>query len=58
LFLAIALRSISEVPLLLLGYGTELFSHLLLIVTLASAAGARARVVPAGRTRSFYGVAS
>ena len=38
LLLAIALRGISEVPLLLLGYGTELFTHLLLLATLAGAA--------------------
>jgi O-antigen ligase len=37
LFIALALGSVSEVPLLMLGYGTELFTHLLLIVTLASA---------------------
>jgi len=39
LFLAIALRAISEVPLSLQGYGPELFTHLLLLVTLAAAAG-------------------
>jgi O-antigen ligase len=38
LFIALALRSVSEVPLLLFGYGTELFTHLLLLITLASAA--------------------
>jgi O-antigen ligase len=59
LFLALALRSISEVPLLLLGYGTELFSHLLLIVTLAAAAaGARTQTAPAARAHSIYGAAS
>jgi O-antigen ligase len=57
LFLALALRSISEVPLLLFGYGTELFPHLLLLVTLAGAASTRARVVTA-RTPYGYGVAS
>ncbi|MES2784454.1 MAG: O-antigen ligase family protein [Pseudomonadota bacterium] len=41
LFIALALRSMTEVPLLLLGYGYELFSHLLLLVTVAAAAGAR-----------------
>ncbi len=47
LFIALALRSMTEVPLLLLGYGYELFSHLLLLVTIAAAAGARKpRVVP------------
>jgi O-antigen ligase len=44
LFVALALRSVSEVPLVLFGYGAELFTHLLLIVTLASAAGARRAV--------------
>ncbi|HXE49820.1 MAG TPA: O-antigen ligase family protein [Ramlibacter sp.] len=58
LFVALALRSISEVPLLLFGYGTELFSHLLLIFTLASAAESRVHVAPAARTHSVYGVAS
>jgi O-antigen ligase len=58
LFLALALRSISEVPLQLFGYGTELFSHLLLVVTLASAAATREHVAPAARTHSAYGVAS
>ncbi|MES2634773.1 MAG: O-antigen ligase family protein [Pseudomonadota bacterium] len=47
LFVALALRSMTEVPLLLLGYGYELFSHLLLLVTIAAAAGARSpRVAP------------
>jgi O-antigen ligase len=45
LFIALALRSISEVPLLLFGYGTELFTHLLLLVTLASAAAERVEAV-------------
>jgi O-antigen ligase len=44
LFVALALRSISEVPMLLQGYGTELFLHLLLLVTLAAAASARAHI--------------
>jgi O-antigen ligase len=44
LFLALAMRSISEVPLLLQGYGTELFIHLLLLVSLAASASARAHV--------------
>lgn len=47
LFLAIALRAISEVPLSLQGYGPELFTHLLLLVTLASAASTQ----PAPRPR-------
>lgn len=49
LFLSLALLSISEVPLILLGYGTELFAHLLLVITLASAAAGR---VPATRTHA------
>lgn len=44
LFVALALRSISEVPMLLQGYGTELFLHLLLLVTLAAAASSRVQV--------------
>ena len=57
LFLALALLSVSEVPLILLGYGTEIFAHLLLIITLASAASAR---VPATevRARPIYRTAS
>ena len=41
LFLALALYSISEVPMLMFSYGPEVFTHLLLVVTLASAAAAR-----------------
>jgi O-antigen ligase len=37
LFLALVLRSISEVPLLMLGYSTEMFIHVLLLMVLASA---------------------
>lgn len=36
LFLLVALRAISEVPLMLQGYGSELFTHLLLLVVLAA----------------------
>jgi O-antigen ligase len=55
LFITLALRSVSEVPLLLFGYGTEFFAHLLLMVTLA--AGASMRVpVAATRRRPAYGV--
>jgi O-antigen ligase len=55
LFLSLAVVSISEVPLILFGYGTDLFAHLLLVITLASAAGARVPVThvqarPAYRT--------
>jgi O-antigen ligase len=37
LFSVIAIRSIAEVPLSLLTYGTELFAHLLLLATVAAA---------------------
>lgn len=37
LFLALVLRSVSEVPLLMLGYSTEMFIHVLLLMVLASA---------------------
>ena len=43
MFTTLALLSISEVPLLISGYGTDLFSHLLLVVVLAAAAATRAR---------------
>ncbi|TBR76043.1 MAG: O-antigen ligase domain-containing protein [Burkholderiaceae bacterium] len=38
LFVIIALRSVAEVPLSLYGYGIELITHLLLLMTLAAAA--------------------
>ena len=45
LFIALALRSVGEVPLLLFGYGPELITLVLLLMTLASAsASATARV--------------
>lgn len=56
LFIAVALRAISEVPLALLGYGTELFTHLLLLVTLAAAAGEQRSRQPRS-TPLRYGVA-
>jgi O-antigen ligase len=37
LFIALALRSVSEVPLLLFGYGPELMTQILLLMTLVSA---------------------
>jgi O-antigen ligase len=58
LFLVLALRSISEVPLLLLGYGTEFFTHLLLLITLAAAASARTVVEVTPARPAKYGVAS
>lgn len=55
LFIALALRSISEVPLNIFGYGTEFFSHLLLVVTIAAAASLRAQATQP-RPRHAYGV--
>ncbi|HSV46609.1 MAG TPA: O-antigen ligase family protein, partial [Ramlibacter sp.] len=57
LFTALALRSISEVPLILFGYGTELFTHLLLLVTLASAAAAAVRQAAPTWAQARFGVA-
>ncbi len=55
LFLSLALRAVSEVPLTLRGYGPELFVHLLLLVTLAAAPRQHAR---AGRATTLrFGVA-
>lgn len=42
LFLALLLRAMSEVPLLLFGYGPELITHVLLLMTLSAAAQNRA----------------
>jgi len=53
LAVVLALNSISEVPLILLGYGTDLFGHLLLIITLASAAGSRIAAAHV-RTKPIY----
>jgi O-antigen ligase len=50
LFMALALRAMSEVPLLLLGYGPELITHMLLLMTLA-AAPALARTTPAAASQ-------
>lgn len=49
MFLTLALLSVSEVPLLLVGYGMDVFTHLLLVVTLAGTAAEqrRARAVSA-----------
>jgi O-antigen ligase len=57
LFLALALRSISEVPLNIFGYGTEFFSHMLLVVTLAAAASLRVQATQP-RPRPVYGMAA
>ncbi len=43
LFICLLLRALSEVPLLLFGYGPELITHLLLLATLSAAAQAHAR---------------
>lgn len=45
LFILLMLRSVTEVPLSLFGYGTEMIAHILLLMTLAAAAGeARVRL--------------
>lgn len=56
LFIALALRSVSEVPLNIFGYGTEFFAHLLLVVTLAAAASLRVQATQP-RPRHAYTVA-
>jgi O-antigen ligase len=43
MFLTLTLLSVSEVPLLLIGYGTDVFTHLLLVITLAGAAAQQRR---------------
>ena len=53
LFIALALRAVSEVPMMLFGYGTELFGHLILIVVLAAAASMNV-AVKAPRARPAY----
>ncbi|MBK0392265.1 O-antigen ligase family protein [Ramlibacter algicola] len=45
MFLTLALMCVSEVPLLLAGYGTDVFTHMLLVVTVAAAASERRRNV-------------
>jgi uncharacterized phage infection (PIP) family protein YhgE len=39
LFIALVIRSLSEVPLYLLGYGAEFITHVLLLMSLAGMAG-------------------
>jgi len=58
LLIALALRSISEVPLLIFGYGTEFFTHLLLIATLAGANAPRVEILPAAQRHAGYRIAS
>lgn len=57
LFIAIALRSVSEVPLMIFGYGMELFVHLMLVITVAAAMRPKAErvVVPRARPRASMG---
>jgi hypothetical protein len=57
LFITLAMRSISEVPLLLFGYGPEFVVHLLLLVVLAAAA-ARAAEIATIRPRQAWGMAA
>jgi O-antigen ligase len=47
MFATLALVSVSEIPLLLSGYGTDLFTHVLLVVVLAGTAAAQPRKAPA-----------
>jgi O-antigen ligase len=49
LFLALFLRSVSEVPLILMGYGPEFYAQMLLLMTLAAAANQRAAAKVAPR---------
>ena len=58
LFIALALRAVSEVPLTMLGYGTELFAHILLIITLASASVPRPVTARATHAHVPYRTAS
>lgn len=59
LFLSLALRSISEVPMLMFGYGADLLVALLIVITLASAAeSARQKKAVPGPARAHYGVAA
>lgn len=54
LFVALALRATSEVPLLLFGYGPELVTHVLLLMTLAAAAS-EARMARVTKVQAAYG---
>jgi O-antigen ligase len=51
LWLTLALLSISEVPLIIVDYGSHVLTHFLLIVTVASGAAARVRAPRAATTR-------
>lgn len=50
LFLVVALRAVSEVPLLLFGYGAELITHMLLLISLAAAASTQQAAAKIPRT--------
>jgi hypothetical protein len=51
LFLALLLRSISEVPLLMFGYSPDLIIHVLLLMVLASATREARAAAPLTKTR-------
>lgn len=53
LFIATALRGFTEVPLLVSGYGMELYVHLLLLMTLAAAVRPQARTAARPVTASM-----
>ncbi len=55
LLVALVMRSISEVPLLLFGYGSELIIHLLLLMTLAAASRQSAPAARAARSAPSHG---
>lgn len=57
LFITLALRSVSEVPLSLFGYGSEFFTHLLLITLLPAVVARSATAADAAR-RSTYRTAT
>lgn len=59
LFVLLALRSVSEVPLSLFGYGPEFIAHLLLLMALAaSASDVRIRTSLATQTQKYPGTFS
>ena len=59
LFILLAMRSVSEVPLSLFGYGPEFITHLLLLTALAAVASeVRARKTQAVRMKSSSGFSS
>jgi O-antigen ligase len=58
LFIALALRSVSEVPLSLFGYGSEFFAHLLLITLLPLASAPRTTAAAEAPRRTPYRTAT